>query len=130
MEKLRRNIDVARRNPAAVINGNFKGVSASGEVTVWVDAMGRVQRCSVAPYTARPGSEQLLAEAFMQACARARTAAENLEFAEPEPTPPSTHVQPPPPPQPNGVSRPQPRPSYVRGSQAHDDSFEDTSFLR
>lgn len=64
-----------------MLNGQFKGVSSSGAVTVWVDALGRVQRFHLAPGASRDSGEGFLVHDLIDANAKALRAAENLEFA-------------------------------------------------
>lgn len=79
-ERLDRNIEIATRDPERVINGNFKGTSRSGLVTVWVDVLGRVERVNLARGSVREGDEQLLIDEFMSANENARRNAEELDF--------------------------------------------------
>ncbi|MCI2423759.1 YbaB/EbfC family nucleoid-associated protein [Saccharopolyspora sp. K220] len=80
MDRLRRNLEKARQNPQAVLDGHFSGTSPSGAVTVWVDSLGRVERVRVAPGMFADGDEKLIADEFMAANTKARRAAENLDF--------------------------------------------------
>ncbi|GAA4884761.1 YbaB/EbfC family nucleoid-associated protein [Saccharopolyspora cebuensis] len=78
MRQLQSNVDKASKNPEAVLQGNFSGTS--GNVTVWVDALGRTERCRILPNSVFEGDEFRLVEAFNEATKEARRKAENLEF--------------------------------------------------
>ncbi|RKT86629.1 hypothetical protein SAMN05421805_106282 [Saccharopolyspora antimicrobica] len=78
MRKIERKVEMATQNPEAVVYGQFEGTSSSGVATAWVDAVGRVERVSLAAGSAQEGAEQFLADQFMEAISRAKAAAENL----------------------------------------------------
>lgn len=82
MRQLESNIEKASRNPDAVLQGSFS--ATSGNVTVWVDALGRTERFRVAPDSVLEGDESRLVEALNEATKEARRKAENLEFEEQE----------------------------------------------
>lgn len=79
MRNLARNIERANADPQAVLQGGFRGRSRSGAVTVWVDALGRVDQCHLAPDSVREGDERRLAADFIEAVAAARRAADGLD---------------------------------------------------
>ncbi|MGP4014797.1 YbaB/EbfC family nucleoid-associated protein [Saccharopolyspora sp. 5N708] len=78
MRQLESNIEKARRNPEAVLQGSFSGTSRN--ITVWVDALGRTERCRITPGSVLEGDEARLIQAFQEATRKARRKAENLEF--------------------------------------------------
>ena len=41
MQRIERNIEIASQNPQLVLESEFKGISPSGKVTAWTDALGR-----------------------------------------------------------------------------------------
>ncbi|MEV4729031.1 hypothetical protein [Saccharopolyspora sp. NPDC049426] len=80
MRQLEKNIEKARKNPQAVLQGSFPGTSRN--VTVWVDSLGRTERYRIAPNSVAEGDELQLIHAFDEATKKARQKAENLEFEE------------------------------------------------
>jgi hypothetical protein len=80
MRSIERKVELASQNPEAVVYGQFKGISPSGAVTAWVDAIGRIERVSLAAGSAQEGAEQFLADEFMAAVSNAKAAAENLDL--------------------------------------------------
>ncbi|MBB5159069.1 YbaB/EbfC family nucleoid-associated protein [Saccharopolyspora phatthalungensis] len=78
MRQLESNIEKARRNPEAVLQGSFSGTARN--VTVWVDSLGRTERCRITPGSVLEGDEAQLIQAFQEATRKARRKAENLEF--------------------------------------------------
>jgi len=99
MKKIERKVEMAAQNPEAVVYGRFEGTSSSGVVTAWVDAVGRVERVSLAAGSAQEGSEQFLADQFMDAISRAKAAAENLGMEEGAQSEPPAHPAPAPTPE-------------------------------
>ena len=62
MRLLKRNVAKASANPEAVLQGSFS--ATSGNVTVWVDSLGRTERYRIAPNSVFDGDEPLLIEAL------------------------------------------------------------------
>lgn len=69
-----------RRDPEKALFSQYKGVSPSGAVTVWVDMMGKLVRVHIAPNTLYEGGEPWLTEELMAAHEAAKRAAEVLDF--------------------------------------------------
>jgi len=69
-----------RNDPEKALFSQYKGVSPSGAVTVWVDMMGRLVRVRIAPGTLYEGGEPWLAEEVVAAHGAAKRAAEVLDF--------------------------------------------------
>lgn len=69
-----------RKNPELAVFGQFRGVSPSGAVTVWVDLMGRLARLHIAPSTAHDGCEEWLTEEILAAHREANRAADLIDF--------------------------------------------------
>ncbi|GAA2810257.1 YbaB/EbfC family nucleoid-associated protein [Saccharopolyspora taberi] len=80
MDQLSRNLQRAKEDPQAVLEGKFSGTSPSGAVTVWVDSLGRVDHIRIEPDAFSSGGEKFIMDEFMAANSSARRAAENLEF--------------------------------------------------
>ena len=78
MRQLEKNVEKAARNPEEVLQGGFS--STSRNVTVWVDALGRTERCRIAPNSVAAGDEWQLIEDFNEATKKAQQKAANLEF--------------------------------------------------
>jgi hypothetical protein len=78
MRRLIDRADAATANPAVVLFGTFQGSSRTSAVTVWVDAIGRLERVEIAQNSAAGGNEASVAAALMEAYGAARANAENL----------------------------------------------------
>lgn len=83
MRLLEHNVAKANANPEAVLRGSFS--ATSGNVTVWVDSLGRTERYRIAPNSVFEGDELLLTDALEAATQEARRKAEHLEFDEASP---------------------------------------------
>ncbi|MGH3940164.1 MAG: hypothetical protein ACRDTG_16335 [Pseudonocardiaceae bacterium] len=59
----------------------YKGVSPSGAVTIWVDMMGKLVRVHLAPNTLYEGGEPWLTKEILAAHEAAKRAAEVLDFS-------------------------------------------------
>lgn len=70
-----------RRDPEKALFSEYKGVSPTGAVTVWVDMMGKLVRVHLAPNTTYEGGEPWLATEIMAAHDAAKRAAETLDFS-------------------------------------------------
>ncbi|MEO6087807.1 MAG: YbaB/EbfC family nucleoid-associated protein [Umezawaea sp.] len=70
-----------RRDPEKALFSEYKGVSPSGAVTVWVDMMGKLVRVHLAPNTMYEGGEPWLTTEIMAAHEAAKRAAETLDFS-------------------------------------------------
>lgn len=82
MRQLIARADAAAANPAAVLFGTFEGRSRAGNVTVRVDALGRLVGVSIAADSVGGGDEESVAAALMEAYTAARANAENLVLEE------------------------------------------------
>ncbi|MBE9376524.1 YbaB/EbfC family nucleoid-associated protein [Saccharopolyspora sp. HNM0983] len=80
MRQLEHNAEKATRNPEAVLNGSFS--ATSGNVTVWVDTLGRTEYYRIAPNSVFEGDEIRLIEGLNAATQEARRKADHLEFDE------------------------------------------------
>lgn len=69
-----------RQDPEQAVFGEFRGVSPGGAVTVWVDMLGRLRRCHVAPGSLHDGAESWLVGEFMAAHEAAKRSADVLDF--------------------------------------------------
>jgi DNA-binding protein YbaB len=70
-----------RRDPEKALFSEYKGVSPSGAVTVWVDMMGKLVRMHLAPNTTYEGCEPWLTTEIMTAHETAKRTAETLDFS-------------------------------------------------
>lgn len=70
-----------RRDPEKALFSEYKGVSPSGAVTVWVDMMGKLVRMHLAPNTTYEGGEPWLTAEIMAAHETAKRAADTLDFS-------------------------------------------------
>lgn len=70
-----------RRDPEKALFSEYKGVSPTGAVTVWVDMMGKLVRVHLAPNTMYEGGEPWLTTEIMAAHEAAKRAAETLDFS-------------------------------------------------
>jgi DNA-binding protein YbaB len=70
-----------RRDPEKALFSEYKGVSPTGAVTVWVDMMGKLVRVHLAPNTMYEGGEPWLTAEIMAAHEAAKRAAETLDFS-------------------------------------------------
>lgn len=80
IEALKARLQKIKENPQQALFSEFKGMSRSGAVTVWVDMLGRQKRLRIAPNTVREGDEQWLTEEINSAYEAARDAATFLDF--------------------------------------------------
>jgi DNA-binding protein YbaB len=70
-----------RRDPEKALFSEYKGVSPTGAVTVWVDMMGKLVRVHLAPNTTYEGGEPWLTAEIMAAHEAAKRASEALDFS-------------------------------------------------
>lgn len=76
--RVREAAETAGDTVFGLLRDGISGRSDDGNVTVWVNALGQVQRVHIAPDTVREGDESRLADAFAQAARAATTAATEL----------------------------------------------------
>lgn len=70
-----------RRDPERALFSEYRGISPSGAVTVWVDMIGKLARVHIAPNTLYEGGEVWLTEEITSAYEAAKRAAEVLDFS-------------------------------------------------
>lgn len=67
------NAERGAANPEVAVLGRFRGLSTAGTVTVWVDALGRLDQLELAPDSVLTGDEEAIASAVMEAYRSALT---------------------------------------------------------
>jgi DNA-binding protein YbaB len=77
---LKARLQKIKENPQQALFSEFKGVSRTGAITVWVDMLGRQKRVHIAPNTVREGDEQWLTDEINSAYKAANKAATFLDF--------------------------------------------------